>query len=264
MCPKYYRVASALVAVTVLYWIGLLDLDGVVWAEEKVVHVMSWGGDYEKQLTKVFEPLFKAETGYTLKYFVKISANEMVGTIRAEQSTPSIDVTIGNEGAQAAAPDVWAEVDRKDLPNMKSMYPLATIPGSGRVSAFAGGPGIIYNKEALEKAHIDPPKRWADLWESRFRGKVAIPDPTNVYGYCLFVAATRLQGGDERNLGLGYPKMMSLIPSLVTVVRGGAQVTDALSTALAWAVVYSECHSIPDPSEGNTHRICLSRRRDFF
>jgi putative spermidine/putrescine transport system substrate-binding protein len=218
----------------------LFCLAGIAECEDKVVHVMGWGGDYELKVTKVLGPVFKEETGYGLKYFSKASSAEMVAMVQAEKSTPSVDVVIGDEGPQTGAPDLWANIDRKELPNLQRMYSLALIPGSGRVRAFAAASGIIYQQEALEKSKVAPPRKWADLWESRFRGKVTMPAPTNVYGYSAFVAAARLQGGNEGNLEPGFAKMASLAKSLATVVTGNAQLTDVLSTGVAWTAVYSD------------------------
>jgi putative spermidine/putrescine transport system substrate-binding protein len=209
-------------------------------AEEKVVNVMGWGGDYERQLTSVLGPAFQRETGYAIRYFSKASSAEMVATVRAQQSAPTLDVIIGDEGPQAAAPSLWAAVDPKDLPNLEHMYPLARIEGSGRVRAFAAAVGIIYQKRALEERGVTPPKRWADLWSPAYRGLVTMPAPTNVYGYCAFVAAARLEGGSQARLEAGYERMAALARGLATVVRGSAQLTDALGTGTALVAVYSD------------------------
>jgi putative spermidine/putrescine transport system substrate-binding protein len=233
-------------------------------AEEKVVNVMSWGGDYEKQITQVLGPLFMKETGYRIQVFSKPSSAEMVATVRAQRNNPQIDVILGDEGPQVGAPDLWASVDAKELTNLADMYPLASIPNSSRVRAFAAACGILYDTKALRDRGIPAPASWADLWRPELRGKVAIPQPANVYGYSVLVAAARLGGGSQAQMEPGFAKMRELAPNLATIVRAASQLGDIFSTGAAWVGVYADSTAYRMHKKGMPIRFVHPKEGAFF
>lgn len=233
-------------------------------AEEKVVNVMSWGGDYEKQITQALGPLFLKESGYRIQVFSKPSSAEMVATVRAQKNNPQIDVILGDEGPQVGAPELWVPGELRDLPNMADMYPLARIPGSSRVRAFAAACGILYDAKALQERGIAPPAAWADLWRPEFKGKVAIPQPANVYGYSMLVAAARLGGGSQQNLDPGFAKMRDLLPNLTTVIRAASQLGDLFNTGGAWVGVYSDSTAFRMHTKGMPVRFVHPKEGAFF
>jgi len=233
---RWARRVAGIVAVAGFLMGGGLAAAG----EEKVVNVMSWGGDYEKQITQVLGPVFLKETGYRIQVFSKPSSAEMVATVRAQKNNPQIDVIVGDEGPQVGAPELWVPGEFRDLPNMADMYPLARIPNSSRVRAFAAACGILYDAKALKERGISPPMTWADLWRPEFKGKVAIAQPANVYGYSILVAAARLAGGSQQNVDPGFAKMRELLPNIAAVVRAASQLGDLFNTGGAWVGVYAD------------------------
>jgi putative spermidine/putrescine transport system substrate-binding protein len=147
---------------------------------------------------------------------------------------------------------------------MADMYPLARIPGSGRVRAFAAACGILYDAAALGDHGIAAPAAWADLWRPDFKGKVAIPQPANVYGYSMLVAAARLAGGNQREIDPGFAKMRELSPNLATVIRAASQLGDLFSTGGAWVGVYSDSTAFRLHKKGMPVRFVHPKEGAFF
>jgi putative spermidine/putrescine transport system substrate-binding protein len=257
------RVMPGLIA-TVLTAGLLTGAPGVGLGEEKVVHVMSWGGDYEKQITQILGPLFLKETGYRIQVFSKPSSAEMVATVRAQRNNPQVDVVVGDEGPQVGAPDLWASFDARELTNMTDMYPLAQIPNSSRVRAFAAACGLLYDAKTMRERGVAPPAAWADLWRPELKGKVAIAQPGNVYGYSVLVAAARLAGGSQQQLDPGFAKMRELAPNLATVVRAASQLGDLFSTGGAWIGVYSDSTAFRMHKKGMPVVFVHPREGAFF
>jgi len=256
------RGARALVAIVIAA--GLLAGARSGGAEEKVVNVMSWGGDYEKQIAQVLGPLFLKETGYRIQVFSKPSSAEMVATVRAQRNNPQIDVILGDEGPQVSAPELWASIDTKDLSNMADMYPLAHIPNSSRVRAFAAACGLLYDTKAFRERGLPAPASWADLRRPELRGKVAIPQPANVYGYAVLVAAARLGGGNQQQLDPGFAKMRELGPNLATIVRAASQLGDMFSSGAAWVGVYADSTAFRMYKKGMPIKFVHPKEGAFF
>ena len=51
---------------------------------------------------------------------------------------------------------------------------------------------------------VDAPTSWADLWDPKFKGKLAMPDLTASGSYQVLVMAAKINGGDENNIDPGF------------------------------------------------------------
>src|SRR5262249_31661708 len=70
--------------------------------------------------------------------------------------------------------------------------------------------GLMYNAKAFQDAGIPEPTSWADLWNPKLAGKVAIPDVSGPGGMDFIIEAARLAGSNEKNLVPGVEKIGQL------------------------------------------------------
>jgi putative spermidine/putrescine transport system substrate-binding protein len=96
--------------------------------------------------------------------------------------------------ARGAQDDMWLPMDRKHIPHLADVAGELQQPDD-LGATFAVTPfGIAYNPK-----YVDPPTSWTDLYNPKYRGKVALWD---IFFDWLIMAA-RIEGGDEKNLEPG-------------------------------------------------------------
>ncbi|TDF95926.1 extracellular solute-binding protein [Paenibacillus piri] len=170
---------------------------------EKLV-VGVWGGAQAEAVTKfVVKPLEAKGAKIEL---VLGGTGDRVAKLYAEKGNPSMDVAFLNiyEAKHAIQDGVAQEVD-PDLPNFKSLYPVAQQGGYG-FSLMAMG--IAYNKELVK----EPIKDWKDLWRPEFKGKVAFPSYPGFEGDSLVSMAGKAFGRTEKDDRANFDKLKELKP----------------------------------------------------
>lgn len=104
--------------------------------------------------------------------------------------------------AQGLVDKVWLPFPTKKMPNLKYVLPNFRIAGNYGVF-FASSPiGIMYNAQVFKQKGWKPPTSWNDLWNPKFKGKVAFWDAPS-WAYNGLVATARLHGGSEQNIEPG-------------------------------------------------------------
>ena len=92
--------------------------------------------------------------------------------------------------------DMWEVLDRKNIPNMDNVLESYARPDDRGVAYQMMGVGILYNTNVMS----EPPTSWADLWDEKNRGRVAMLDND----MRMIAVAARLNGGDEFNPDPGF------------------------------------------------------------
>jgi putative spermidine/putrescine transport system substrate-binding protein len=99
------------------------------------------------------------------------------------------------------------------VPNLKFLYREA-LNKDGYAPAFMFySMGIAYNSEKFKSADIPDVTSWKDLWNPKLAGRVAMSDLSIVQGRDALIAASMLEGGDERSL----PAMEKGLDRLATI-----------------------------------------------
>jgi spermidine/putrescine-binding protein len=94
--------------------------------------------------------------------------------------------------------------------------------------------GIGYNTEKFREQGIPAPKSWADLWNPKLAGHIAIPALTNPQGVPFVVAASAV-AGSPYDLSAGVNKISEL--KVYAVYMSAAQAQSDLSAGNTWAAV---------------------------
>jgi iron(III) transport system substrate-binding protein len=99
----------------------------------------------------------------------------------------------------------------------------------GLMTAWRALPiGILYNTESVKSA--DAPKTWEDLLDSRWRGSIGMPDPSQHSTTAAFLSSLRKVMGDKwlnfaKGLAKQKPRMVSaLAPVTDQIIRGEVKV----------------------------------------
>jgi len=133
-----------------------------------------------------------------------------------------------------------AFIDHNLLSNLDSLDPLFRHPPwdpalEWSVPYMHGTTGIAYRKGIAPE-----PRTWADLWDTRLRGKITmLDDPPEVFGSCLKKIGDSLNTGDPQQLRDAQAQAIAQKPLLRAYLN--AEVRDQLvagdvSAAQAWAV----------------------------
>jgi putative spermidine/putrescine transport system substrate-binding protein len=147
---------------------------------------------------------FERETGIKVQTVVG-STGDRLTKLYAEKGNPSIDVAVVTPSDALRLLEAGVtEPPNPDLPNAKNLVPVAHHP-AGQVSSLTAI-GLAYNPQ------YGVPTSWNDLWDPKYKGKVALTVWPGSPASVQLVMAARLNGGDEDNLDPGFAALQKLLP----------------------------------------------------
>ncbi|HTZ37141.1 MAG TPA: extracellular solute-binding protein [Stellaceae bacterium] len=163
-------------------------------AAERCV-VGTWGGDYARLLREnIDEPILKPK-GEEVVQAVGDEAPRLAQLVAQKQlprGTLDIACVGAIVGSVAADKELIETLDDKKVPNLKNVIPLLHS-GSFMPNQFVphiySVQGLAYNPQTVK----DPPKRWDDLLDPRFKGKVGA---LATGGFWVMMGAALSQGGN--------------------------------------------------------------------
>jgi putative spermidine/putrescine transport system substrate-binding protein len=129
---------------------------------------------------------------------------KIVTSVQVTPDDPLVNFGFFNVSAltQGRVLDIWAPFDVKKMPNLKRVIPKFRLPGDKGVY-FASSPiGIMYNTAVFKQKGWKPPTSWKDLWNPKFKGKVAFWDAPS-WSFNGLAVTARLYGGSEKNIEPG-------------------------------------------------------------
>ncbi|MCB8882723.1 ABC transporter substrate-binding protein [Acidisoma cellulosilytica] len=86
-------------------------------------------------------------------------------------------------------------------------------PGNDYVTFEVSATALVYDPTVIKT----PPTSWADLFDPKYRGRMALGDITGTSGMQTMLAINRLKGGTLDNVKPGMDAMKTLIPGAVTL-----------------------------------------------
>jgi putative spermidine/putrescine transport system substrate-binding protein len=153
-------------------------------------------------------PKFRAE--YTAKH-PNVTIDFLPGTnaetypriVQSLQVTPNnplvnfgyFNIDAITKGTKA---NIWEPLDPKVVTNLSKVYPAYRRPQNKGVFFSISAIGLMYNTKLVNP----PPTSWKDLWDPRFKGKVAFWDAPN-WSFNGLVVTAKLYGGSEDNIEPG-------------------------------------------------------------
>jgi len=141
--------------------------------------VYNWGEYIDEDVITQFEE----ETGITVVYDPFETNEEMYPVIEA--GAVNYDVVCPSDYMiqKMVENDLLAELDFDNIPNVNQIDPAymemskAFDPDNKYSVPYCWGTvGILYNTKRLEELGVEPPKKWADLWDERLSGEILMQD----------------------------------------------------------------------------------------
>jgi putative spermidine/putrescine transport system substrate-binding protein len=187
--------------------------------EAQVLNVALAPGRIE-DFTRIITPGFERLTGAKVQLSGLRSADQ-VARMRIERTRPTLDVLWidHSEASLLARENLLARVSERDVPNVAFVRENARSALGIAPVAFSSALGFLYNTERLPS----PPRSWAELWDPRFRGQLALFDFGSNIGPLMLVVAARLDGGSERDVEAGFRRMAALKPNAVGFRTSGPE-----------------------------------------
>jgi spermidine/putrescine transport system substrate-binding protein len=205
-------------------------------------------------------PKFEAASGVRVRYAIYESNEEMLARVMSGNSGWDVVFPSNYVVGPLRQMNLLAPLRREWLPNLANLEPRFRAPEwdpalDWCVPYLWGASGILYNKRLTP-----PPRRWADLWDERLRGRVTmLDDPGEVLGACLQKLGYRLNSTDPAELGAAQREAVAqkrlLRAYLNSEVRDQAVAGDVLA-AQAWvttaeqAIEASKDLAFAFPAEG--------------
>ena len=171
-------------------------------AEDKTLTVGSYGGSYETIMKQQVIPPFEKSAGVQVQY-VSGNSNETLAKIQAQKGREDLDVAIIDDGPMYQAKSLGLCARIKTGANYGDIYDLARMGGDA-VATGVVATGLAYDAKAFAAAGWPAPASWADLADTRFAGKVAIPGIDNTYGLVALLMYARQNGGGIDNIDPGF------------------------------------------------------------
>lgn len=143
------------------------------------LYVYNWGEYIDESVIDQFEE----ETGISVVYDLFETNEEMYPIIEA--GAVSYDVVCPSDYMiqKMLENDLLAEINFDNVPNIDQIDPAymemskAFDPENKYSVPYCWGTvGILYNTKRLEELGVEPPTKWADLWDERLSGEILMQD----------------------------------------------------------------------------------------
>jgi iron(III) transport system substrate-binding protein len=167
------------------------------------------------------QTVFAKSTGIKVN-LVHRAAGEALAALNAERANPKTDIWYGGTGdphMQAAELGLTQEYKSAALPKLYDWAQKQAVQSAYKTVGIYSGPlGISYNTEALAKKKLQPPKCWADLLDSKWKGEIQAPNPiTSGTAYVQVATLVQLMGEEK-----AFTYMKALHKNVSQYTRSGA------------------------------------------
>jgi putative spermidine/putrescine transport system substrate-binding protein len=212
----------------------LLLLSGGVRAQEQIV-LASYGGTIEQFMRNTAIPAFEKETGIKVVY-VAGTALSLYSKVLATRQRPEIDVYWSNDLTHLGGKlqGLYDKLDPAIVTNLKDVVNVALDPDGIGVASHITAVGIQYNARKFTEAGWAPPTSWLDLWDAKYKGKIAIFSIGVLFSQDFLGLMTRLTGGSEKDIGPAIRKIKELRPGIVAFPSSPAEMDSVLNQEQAW------------------------------
>jgi len=176
--------------------------------------VATFGGSFlEDTKTCAIQPFEKAagaKIATQLGNSVQIAA-----AIRAMGGHPTYDVAYMDNSlaTQLKNEGLLQPLDTGKLASYPQIDKAAFGPDNSYVAFEVSATAIIYDPAVIKT----PPTSWDDLFDPKYKGRMALGDVTGTSGVQTLMAVNRLKGGTLEQMDPGFTAMKTLVPDAVTL-----------------------------------------------
>jgi putative spermidine/putrescine transport system substrate-binding protein len=164
----------------------------------------------------VVEPFMRRFPDIRVNYISGTNSAQILGTLRGQRAHPQVDVALLDVSIARAGNDegLLARLDPAQVPNLGELFDLAKPPQEGF------GPAVTFDHLTViydTRAVVPPPAALRDLWDGRFRGKLAIYAPPDINGLALTILVNHTLGADyKETIDGAIRRLAELAPNVQT------------------------------------------------
>ncbi|UCE32491.1 MAG: ABC transporter substrate-binding protein [Burkholderiales bacterium] len=204
-----------------------LVLAATVFGAASVAHasgelvIGTFGGSFAADTRTCHVEAFEKATG--AKAILTLGSSvDMAAKIRATKGNPEIDVAYMDISIakQIKAEGLLETLDFKSLASYPQVARQAFDADSQFVNFMTAATVIAYNPSMVSP----PPTSWNDLFDPKWKGKIAIGDITGTSGMHFLIAVNRMKGGSLDNQDAGLAAIKALMPNVVMLYTQADQI----------------------------------------
>jgi spermidine/putrescine-binding protein len=135
--------------------------------------------------------------------------------IRAMGGHPTYDVAYMDNSlaTQLKNEELIEPLDSGKLASYAEVDKNAFGPDNSYVAFEVSATAIVYDPKVVKT----PPTSWSDLFEPKYKGRMALGDITGTSGVQTVLAVNRLKGGTLQDVNPGMAAMKTIVPDAVTL-----------------------------------------------
>lgn len=183
-------------------------------AQAESLVVATFGGVFaDDTKTCVIQPFEKA-TGAKVVLQLGNSVQH-AAAIRATAGKSNYDVAYMDNSlaTQLGAEGLLTPIDTAKLASYPEVDKTAFGPNNTYVAFEISATAITYNPKAVSP----PPASWNDLFDPKYKGRIAIGDITGTSGMQFLLAVNKMRGGTLDNMNPGFAAIKQLAANSVTL-----------------------------------------------
>jgi spermidine/putrescine-binding protein len=140
---------------------------------------------------------------------------QIAAAIRAMGGHPTYDVAYMDNSlaTQMNNEGLLQPLDVSKLASYPEIDKNAFGPGNDYVTFEVSSTAIVYDPKVVKT----PPTSWSDLFDPKYKGKMALGDITGTSGVQTLLAVNRMKGGTLDNMDPGLAAMKTIVPDAVTL-----------------------------------------------
>ncbi len=172
----------------------------------------------EKYTRAVIRPFEALHPDIQVAYYPVRDSRNAMSVLRSQRLAPQVDVVIldPSSASQARREGLIMPMDPSQVPNAADLGPLGRELGFWALPAMHDTMNLVY----AEAAFPQPPRSWREMWDPRYRGKVAIAANNTLDGsmIALTLLANRLCGAPDNadRFDAGFAYLEKLGPNALT------------------------------------------------
>jgi putative spermidine/putrescine transport system substrate-binding protein len=202
--------------------------------EELVTTV--FGGTLEKAWrTNVIEP-FEKQNNVRVRVVTGLSV-ENLAKLRAQKDNPQIDVFMFDTpiALVGAKEGLLETLDASRIPNLKNVYDFAMDSTRQHVAVYAVSVFLGYNTQHVK----EKPTSWADLWKPDYKGRILIPNISQITGAYFIAILGHAFGKGWSDADTAFTRLKALRPSVLTFTTSHDQTAQLLNQGEGWMQPWS-------------------------
>ena len=176
--------------------------------------VATFGGSFADDTKSCNVSAFEKASGATVAIQLGNSV-QIAAAIRGMGGKPTYDVAYMDNSlaTQLMNEGLVAPIDVTKLKSYPDVDKAAFGPNNNYVAFELSSTAIVYDPKAI----TTPPTSWNDLFDPKYKNRMALGDITGTSGLHFLLAVNRMRSGTAENLDPGFKALKELVPSAVTL-----------------------------------------------